>query len=110
MAAPRPKADRAQGYSSLTVGGWPVSRGLARWQLQLCFSVKCEAKDISGSVSLQFKGYIKPNLKNKKDGSKMFNTIDALNVRINNLQQRDPVGNARIIAKLKRRVRSLENK
>ncbi len=40
----------------------------------------------------------------------MFNTIDALKVRINNLQQRDPVGNARIIAKLKRRVRSMENK
>lgn len=39
----------------------------------------------------------------------MFNTIDALNVRIHKLQQRDPVGNARIIAKLKRRVRSLEN-
>ena len=40
----------------------------------------------------------------------MFNTIDALNVRIHKLQQRDPVGNARIIAKLKRRVRSMENK
>ena len=40
----------------------------------------------------------------------MFNTINALNVRIHNLQQRDPVGNARIIAKLKRRVRALENK
>ena len=38
----------------------------------------------------------------------MFNTIDALNVRIHKLQQRDPVGNARIIAKLKRRVRSME--
>ena len=40
----------------------------------------------------------------------MFNTIDALNVRIHNLQQRDPVGNSRIIAKLKRRVRAMENK
>jgi hypothetical protein len=49
------------------------------------------------------------NKKNKKDGNKM-NTINALKVRINNLQQRDPVGNARIIAKLKRRVRSMENK
>lgn len=39
----------------------------------------------------------------------MYNTIDALNVRIHKLQQRDPVGNARIIAKLKRRVRSMEN-
>lgn len=39
----------------------------------------------------------------------MFNTIEALKVRIHNLQQRDPVGNARIINKLKRRVRSMEN-
>ena len=39
----------------------------------------------------------------------MFNTIEALNVRIHKLQQRDPVGNARIITKLKRRVRSMEN-
>jgi len=38
----------------------------------------------------------------------MYNTIDALKVRIHNLQQRDPVGNARIIAKLKRKVRALE--
>lgn len=40
----------------------------------------------------------------------MFNTIDALKVRVHNLQQRDPVGNARIINKLKRRIRSMENK
>ena len=40
----------------------------------------------------------------------MYNTIDALKVRIHNLQQRDPVVNANIIAKLKRRVRALENK
>jgi hypothetical protein len=39
-----------------------------------------------------------------------MNTINALKVRINNLQQRDPVGNARIINKLKRRVRAMENK
>ena len=39
----------------------------------------------------------------------MFNTIDALKVRINKLQNRDSVGNTRIINKLKRRVRSLEN-
>ena len=39
----------------------------------------------------------------------MFNTIDALNIRIHQLQQRDPVGNAKIIAKLKRRVRALYN-
>lgn len=39
----------------------------------------------------------------------MFNTIDALKVRIHNLQQRDPVGNAKIIAKLKRKVRAMES-
>jgi hypothetical protein len=38
----------------------------------------------------------------------MYNTIEALKVRINILQNRDPVGNARIINKLKRRVRALE--
>lgn len=38
----------------------------------------------------------------------MYNTIEALKVRINMLQNRDPVGNARIINKLKRRVRNLE--
>lgn len=40
----------------------------------------------------------------------MFNTIDALKVRIHKLQQRDAVINSKIIAKLKRRVRVLENK
>ena len=39
----------------------------------------------------------------------MFNTIDTLKIRIHQLQQRDPVGNARIINKLKRKVRSMEN-
>ena len=38
----------------------------------------------------------------------MYNTIDALNIRIQLLQNRDPVGNARIINKLKRRVRAME--
>lgn len=38
-----------------------------------------------------------------------MNTINALKVRINTLQNRDPVGNMRIINKLKRRVRTLEN-
>ena len=37
-----------------------------------------------------------------------MNNLDALKVRINTLQNRDPVGNAAIIAKLKRRVRALE--
>lgn len=40
----------------------------------------------------------------------MTNSIDALKVRIHQLQQRDPVGNIRLINKLKRRVRSLEVK
>ena len=40
----------------------------------------------------------------------MYNTIEALKVRINILQNRDPVGNMRLINKLKRRVRTLENK
>lgn len=39
----------------------------------------------------------------------MFNTIDSLKIRIHQLQQRDPVGNARIINKLKRKVRGMEN-
>lgn len=37
-----------------------------------------------------------------------MNTIDALKVRIHNLQMKDPVGNMRIINKLKRKIRSLE--
>ena len=40
----------------------------------------------------------------------MTNTIDALKIRIHNLQQKDPVGNAKIINKLKRRVRAMESK
>jgi hypothetical protein len=40
----------------------------------------------------------------------MYNTIDALKVRINILQNRDPIGNMRIINKLKRRVRAMESK
>ena len=39
----------------------------------------------------------------------MYNTIDALKIRIHTLQMRDPVGNMRIINKLKRKVRALEN-
>jgi hypothetical protein len=40
----------------------------------------------------------------------MMNTIDALKIRMNMLQNRDPVGNMRIINKLKRRVRAMESK
>lgn len=40
----------------------------------------------------------------------MTNTIEALKVRIHNLQQKDPVGNGNIIRKLQRKVRSMENK
>ena len=39
----------------------------------------------------------------------MHNTIEALKMRIHVLQNRDPIGNARIINKLKRRLRLLEN-
>jgi hypothetical protein len=39
-----------------------------------------------------------------------MNTIDALKIRMNMLQNRDPVGNMRIINKLKRRVRAMESK
>ena len=39
----------------------------------------------------------------------MYNTVDTLKMRIHKLQQKDPVMNAKIIAKLKRRIRSLEN-
>ena len=39
----------------------------------------------------------------------MNNQILALENRINLLQNRDPVGNMRIVNKLKRRLRALEN-
>lgn len=38
----------------------------------------------------------------------MHNTIEALKIRIQLLQNRDPVGNMRIVNKLKRKVRALE--
>ena len=44
----------------------------------------------------------------KRTVTEMFNTIDALKVRIHNLQMRDPVMNAKIINKLKRRMRAME--
>ena len=37
-------------------------------------------------------------------------TIESLKARINLLQQRDPVANANIVNKLKRKVRLLEKK
>ena len=40
----------------------------------------------------------------------MTNTVEMLQARINLLSQRDPVGNANIINKLKRKIRKLENK
>ena len=40
----------------------------------------------------------------------MYNSIEALKVRINILQNRDPVGNMRLINKLRRRVRAMESK
>ena len=39
----------------------------------------------------------------------MYNTIEAIKVRIQLLQNRDPIGNMRIINKLKRKVRLMEN-
>ena len=45
--------------------------------------------------------------KNKKVGKIMSNTILALESRINLLRGRDPVGNAKIIRKLERRLRAL---
>lgn len=38
----------------------------------------------------------------------MTRTIEALKNRINLLQERDPIGNQRIVNKLKRRVRAME--
>ena len=38
----------------------------------------------------------------------MTTTIEALQARINILQQRDPVGNANIIRKIRREIRKLE--
>lgn len=38
-----------------------------------------------------------------------MNKINALKVRINMLQNRDPVGNMRLINKLKRQLRTLES-
>ena len=40
----------------------------------------------------------------------MYNTIDALKIRIHKLQMKDPVTNGKLIRKLQRRVRALENK
>lgn len=40
----------------------------------------------------------------------MFNNVEALKIRMNKLQNSDPVGNAKIIAKLKRRIRAMGNK
>ena len=38
-----------------------------------------------------------------------MNDINALKIRINMLQNKDAVGNAKIIRKLQRKVRALEN-
>ena len=40
----------------------------------------------------------------------MFTTIGSLQARINLLQERNPVANEKIIKKLKRRIRLMENK
>lgn len=36
-------------------------------------------------------------------------TIESLQIRIHKMQQKDPVGNAHIVNKLKRKLRALEN-
>ena len=38
----------------------------------------------------------------------MAQTIDAMRIRIHKLEQKDVVGNAKIINKLKRKIRALE--
>ena len=38
----------------------------------------------------------------------MKRTIDELNIRINKLEKKDPVGNKNIISKLKRRVEAMK--
>lgn len=40
----------------------------------------------------------------------MYNTIEALKIRIHKLQQKDPVTNGNLIRKLQRRIRAMENK
>ena len=40
----------------------------------------------------------------------MYRTVESLKNRIHLLEQRDPVANAAIVAKLKRKLRSMENK
>ena len=40
----------------------------------------------------------------------MKHTIDELKIRIHMLEQKDIVGNSKIISKLRRQVRALENK
>lgn len=38
----------------------------------------------------------------------MNTTIEALKIRMHQLQMKDPVGNAKIVAKLRRRIRAME--
>ena len=40
----------------------------------------------------------------------MYNTVEALKIRIHKLQQKDPVGNGKIIRKLQRRIRAKEDR
>ncbi len=40
----------------------------------------------------------------------MYNTIEALKVRMHKLQMKDPVGNGKLIRKLQRRIRAMESK
>ena len=40
----------------------------------------------------------------------MTRTVEYYKVRIHKLSQRDPIGNQRIVNKLKRKVKAMENK
>ena len=40
----------------------------------------------------------------------MYNTIEALKVRMHKLQMKDPVSNGKLIRKLQRRIRAMESK
>ena len=63
----------------------------------------------SWGLGAQFESDIFHHNKKYKEETKMNNHILALENRINLLQNRDPVGNLRIVNKLKRRLRAIQN-
>ena len=40
----------------------------------------------------------------------MYRTIDGMKIRMHYLKQRDPVANEKIINKIKRKIKAIENK